>query len=246
MSLTGNPGRVAGFLYLLLGFSVIRPFYVGSALIVRGNAIATVNNIAAHESLFRFGIATDLLTGVSCIVVAVALYRVFKPVNQDLAALMVILGGLMPCAVGFFNVLNDVATLFLARGGEFLSVMEKPQRAALAMLFLRVHDHGFLINEIFAGLWLLPFGILVFRSRSIPRFIGVWLVININGLAYVLISFTGLLAPNYVDRVSRATFPALAGEGAIMLWLMIKGAKCQPAGDAGALPIAVKSTSTAQ
>ena len=226
MSWIHNPGRVAGFLYLLLGFSVIRPIYVAGALVVREDATATANNIAAHESLFRFGMAADLLAGISCIVVALALYRVFKGVNQNLAVLMVILGGFMPCAIGFLNVLNDVAALLLSRGTEFLSVFDKPQRAALAMLFLRVHDHGYLVNEIFAGLWLIPFGILVFRSIFVPRFIGVWLIVN--GFAYIAISFTGLLLPNYVDRVSRMASPALAGEGAILLWLLIKGAKPQP------------------
>lgn len=99
----------------------------------------------------------------------------------------------MPCAIDFFNVLNDVGALLLARGADFLSVFDKPQRAALAMLFLQVHDHGFLINEIFAGLWLFPFGILVFRSVFVPRFLGVWLMFN--GLAYLVISFTGILVP---------------------------------------------------
>src|ERR1700733_11468768 len=226
MSWIHNPGRVAGFLYLLLGFSVIRSIYVAGALVVREDATATANNIAAHESLFRFGMAADLLAGISCIVVALALYRVFKGVNQNLAVLMVILGGFMPCAIGFLNVLNDVAALLLSRGTEFLSVFDKPQRAALSMLFLRVHDHGYLVNEIFAGLWLIPFGILVFRSIFVPRFIGVWLIVN--GFAYIAISFTGLLLPNYVDRVSRMASPALAGEGAILLWLLIKGAKPQP------------------
>lgn len=188
-----NPGRVAGCLYLLLGFSVIRPLYIARALIVRNDAITTANNIAAHELLFRFGIAADLLTGISCILVALALYWVLKGVNRNLAVLMVILGGLMPCAIDFFNVLNDVGALLLARGADFLSVFDKPQRAALAMLFLQVHDHGFLINEIFAGLWLFPFGILVFRSVFVPRFLGVWLMFN--GLAYLVISFTGILVP---------------------------------------------------
>jgi hypothetical protein len=244
MSLFQNPGRVAGCLYLLLGFSVIRPIYVSSALIVRDNAAATANNIAAHESLFRFGIASDLLAGISCILVALALYRVFQGVNQNLAALMVIFGGLMPCAIDFFNVLNDVAALLLARGDDFLSVFDKPQRAALAVLFLRVHDHGSLINEIFAGLWLFPFGILVFRSIFVRRFIGVWLIVN--GLAYVVISFTGILLPNYVDRVSKIASPALAGEGAIILWLLIKGAKPQSPGATASLPAAVQRASSAR
>jgi len=226
MSSSYNPGRVAGCLYLLLGFSVFRPIYIASALIVREDASATAKNIATHELLFRLGIVSDLLAGISCIVVALALYQVLKGVDQKLSVLMVILGGLMPAVIGFLNVLNDVAALLLARGDNFLSVFGKPQQAALAMLFLRVHDHGALVNEIFAGLWLFPFGVLVFRSVFLPRFLGVGLIIS--GFAYLTISFTGLLVPQYVDRVSRIASPALLGEGGIILWLLIKGARPQP------------------
>jgi hypothetical protein len=217
-------------LYLLLGFSVVRPIYITGALIVRDNAATTIRNIATHESLFRAGIVCDLLAGISCILVALALYRVFEGVDRRLGVLMVILGGLMPCAIDFFNSLNDVAALLLARGGDFLTAFEAPQRAALSMLFLRVHDHGFLINGIFAGLWLFPFGLLVYRSGFIPRLIGVGLIIN--GVAYLAINFTGLLLPNYVDRVTRYVSPALLGEGAIMLWLLIKGARPESSGAA--------------
>ena len=118
------------------------------------------------------------------------------------------------------------AALLLARGADFLSVFEGPQRDSLAMLFLRLHHHGVLTNEIFWGLWLLPLAILVYRSRFLPRFLGVWLIIN--GLAYLIISFTGLLLPQYEDTVSNIAFPALLGEMAFMLWLVIKGAKPQP------------------
>ena len=221
-----NPGRVAGFLYLLHGFSVFRPIYIAGNLIVREDPIATARNIAAHESLFRVGMVTDLLAGISCLVVAFALYRLLGCVDRQLAVLMVILGGLMPCVLDFLNVLNDIAALLLSRGDHFLSAFGKPQQAALAMLFFRIHDHGFLINEIFAGLWLFPFGVLVFRSAFLPRILGIGLILN--GFAYLVISFTGLLEPNYVDRVSKIVSPALAGEGALMLWLMIKGARPQP------------------
>ena len=226
MTSSSNPGRVAGFLYLLLGFSVFRPIYVERALIVRNNALATAHNIATHESLFRLGIVCDLLAGLSCLVVALALYRVLKGVDRSLGILMVLLGGCMPLAIDFLNSLNDIAALLLARGDGFLSAFNPPQQAALATLFLRMHEYGLLINEIFAGLWLFPFGILVFRSVFIPRLIGVALMIN--GCAYVTIAFTGLLAPNFVDRVTRAASPALLGEGAIVLWLMIRGARPQP------------------
>jgi hypothetical protein len=123
-------------------------------------------------------------------------------------------------------VLNDAAALLLVSGADFLSVFEKPQRDALAMLFLRLHHHGVLANEIFWGLWLFPFGGLVYRSRLLPRFLGVWLIIG--GFGYLAISFTGLLLPQYEDMVSNIAFPGMLGELAIMLWLLIKGAKPQP------------------
>jgi hypothetical protein len=119
-------------------------------------------------------------------------------------------------------VLNDAAALMLARGADFLSAFEKPQRDALAVLFLHLHHQEVVAAEIFWGLWLFPLGVLAYRSRFLPRFLGVWLVIN--GFAYLAMSFTGLLLPQYEDMVSNITFPAQLGELAFMLWLVIKGA----------------------
>lgn len=226
MNSTRNPGRVAGFLYLLLVvFGPIRLIYIPSKLFVRGNATATANNIAAHELLFRLGIVSDLFCGTILIFLVLALYRLLRRVDQNLAVLMVILGGVLPAAIDFFNVLNDAGTLMFVRGADFLSVFEKPQRDALAMLFLRLHHQEIVAAEILWGLWLFPLAILVYRSRFLPRFLGVWLIIN--GLAYLTMSFTGLLLPQYEGMVSNVAFPALLGEIAIMLWLVIKGAKPQ-------------------
>jgi len=223
MSLRHNPGRVAGCLYLLTGFSMIRPMYVGRTLVVRDNAAATIHNIAAHELLFRFGIVSDLIAGLGCLLAALALYELLKGVDRKLGVLMIVLGGVMPCVLDFVNVLNDAAAVVLARGEPFVSLFDKPQQAALAALFLRIHDHGFLINEIFAGLWLFPFGLLVFRSGFLPRILG--LLLFVSGFGYLAISCTGLLFPLSVERVSRIASPALLGEGGIILWLLVKGAR---------------------
>ena len=237
MSSTHNPGRVAGFLYLLLVvLAPVRLIYIPSALYVRGNATATANNIATHELLFRLGMVSDLLCGTIVIFLTLAFYRLFKAVDQNLAVLVVILGGLLPAAIDFLNVLNDAAALMLVRGADFLSVFDKPQRDALAMLFLRLHHQEIVAAEILWGLWLFPLAILAYRSRFLPRFLGVWLIIN--GFAYLIISFTGLLLPQYEDMVSNIVFPALLGEMAFMLWLVIKGAKPQPL-DASASLLAV-------
>jgi hypothetical protein len=206
----------------------LRLIYIPTTLFVAGNATATAANIAAHETLFRLGIVSDLFTGTMVIFLTLAFYRLLKVVDQNLAVLVVILGSLMVTPIYFLNTLNDAAALLLARGADFLSVFDNPQRDAMVVLFLRLHHQGILVNEIFWGLWLLPLAVLIYKSGFLPRFLGVWL--TINGFAYVAISFTGLLFPRYEDRVSNIAFPAMAGELALMLWLLIKGAKVQPLG----------------
>jgi hypothetical protein len=220
---TVKAARIAGAVYLSLVFTApLRLMYIPSALFVRGNATATASNIAAHELLFRFGIFSDLLTGTMAIFVTLALYRLFKAVDQNLASLMVILGGLMVAPIYFVNTLNDAAALLLARGADFLSVFDKPQRDAMALLFLRLHHHGVVANEIFWGLWLLPLAVLVLRSHFLPRFLGYWLILN--GFAYLILSFTGLLLPQYENAAWNIAFPAMLGEIALVLWLLIRGA----------------------
>ena len=220
---TDKAARVAGAIYLLL--VVTAPFslmYVPSKLIVRGNATTTASNILAHEMLFRFSIVADLISTVIFICLGVALYRLLSELNKTQAWLMMALI-LVSSAVGFMNVLNNVAALILFRGADFLAVFQKPQLESLGMLFLRLHDHGIMMDEIFWGLWLLPFGLLVMRSRFLPRILGAWLIVN--GFAYVALSFTSLLWPQHQGMVYRIIFPVLFGEMAIMLWLLIKGAK---------------------
>src|SRR5439155_23357866 len=197
--------RIAGAIYLSM--VVTGPFsliYVPSKLIVRGNAAATADNILAHETMFRLSIMADLVGQVIFICLAIALYRLLSGVNKMWAGLMVAFV-LVSAAVGFFNTLNDIAARTLFRGADFLAVFDKPQRDALAYLFVRLHSQGILITEIFWGLWLFPFGLLVFRSRFLPRFIGVWLMINCFG--YVALSVTALFFPDYYEAAFKWSQP---------------------------------------
>jgi hypothetical protein len=222
-SLSKN-ARVAGSLYLLASvIGVVRLIYIPSALIVHGNAAATANNIVAHELLFRFGIVTYLLSSALFIFVTLALYRLFKAVDQALAVVMVILGSLMPAPIFFVNMATDAAALLFARGADSLSVIDKPQREAFVMLALQLHHQLDLANAIFWGLWLLPFGLLVYRSRFLPRFLGVWLVMACCG--WLAFSFTGLLLPTYENQVFTIGQALTLGELVTMLWLVIMGAK---------------------
>jgi hypothetical protein len=231
VSPTKNPGRLTGLLYLvtsLVGFFAMG--YVPNKLIVHGNAAATASNIAVSETLFRLGIAGELISMVGFIFVALALYDLLKGVNRRHASLMVVLI-VVSIPIAFVNELNSFAALFLVRGADFLSIFDKPQREALAMLFLNLHGRGFVVAEIFWGLWLFPLGLLVYRSRFLPRFLGMWLALA--GFAWVILSLTGILLPQYAGKVNTYLQPAILGEIAFILWLVIKGAK-PPALDAAA------------
>lgn len=224
MTTVNKKARLAGLLFLLLVLlAPYRLIYVPSSLFVSGDAAATATNIAAHETLFRLGIFSDLLTGVIQIFLALALYRLFEEVNRRQAVLMVILGGVMISAIYFFNVINDAAALLLVRGADFLSVFDQRQREALAMLFLKLHAQEVGAAEILWGLWLFPLAMLVLRSGFLPRLLGYWLLLN--GCAYVAQSVSWALLPQYQDTLSGLAFPLQLGEIAFMLWLLIMRAR---------------------
>jgi Domain of unknown function (DUF4386) len=226
MSFTKNPGRLAGLLYVVAsipGFFALA--YVPGKLLVHGNSTATANNIAAHALLFRLGIAADLIGQAMFIFVALALYDLLKGVNQRHALLMATLI-LVAIPIAFVNEVNSIAALALVRGADFLSVFDKPQRDALARLFLNLRGGGFDVAGIFWGLWLFPLGMLVYRSGFIPRFLGVLLMLGT--FAYLANSFTSLVVPQYEAGVSRWMDPLQAVEVVFMLWLMIVGAKPKP------------------
>ncbi len=231
---TVKAARIAGAIYLSIVLTA--PFtllYVPGKLIVRGDAAATASNILAHETMFRLAVIGDLVTDVIFVSLAIALYRLLSSVSRTWALLMLSFV-LVSAAVGFLNTLNNVAALILFRGGDFLAAFDKPQLNALGYLFLRLQNQGIFMNELFWGLWLFPFGLLVFRSRFLPRLLGVWLMINCFG--YVALCFIGLLAPHYYSAAFRWSQPILLGELAVMLWLLIKGAKVPKPLPAGGRP----------
>ena len=138
--------RIAGAIYLSM--VVTGPFsliYVPNKLIVRGNATGTADSILAHETKFRLAILADLIGAVIFICLGIALYKLLSGVNRTWAGLMIAFV-LVSAAVGFLNTLNNIAALTLFRGADFLAVFDKPQRDALAYLFVRLHSQGILIN----------------------------------------------------------------------------------------------------
>lgn len=222
---TVKAARTAGFVYLAM--ILVAPFsmlYVPGKLIVRDNAAATAENILAHETLFRLSIFGDLIGHVIFICLSVALYRLLSSVNKHWALLMV---GFVwvSAAVGFLNTLNDLAAVIFFRGADFLAMFDKAQRDALGMFFIKLHTQGIFIDEIFWGVWLFPFGWLVFRSGFLPRFLGVWLILACFG--WVSLSAIAVFSPVYYEAAFRWLQPVFFAELAFMLWVLIRGANVQ-------------------
>jgi hypothetical protein len=159
------------------------------------------------------------------ILLTLAFYRLFRNTSRLLAVLVVILGGVLPSALYFVNTVHDLAALKLIQGPQYLSAFDKPQRDALARFFLDLHYQQVVAAEVLWGLWLLPLGLLVYKSGFLPRLIGGWLVINC--FAYLILSYTGIFRPDLTDRLFSLFQPAMWGELALMLWLLIAGANME-------------------
>lgn len=222
MNPTKRSAHIAGALYLLASVpAVFSLLYVPSKLIVPGDPAASGSKILADELLFRSGMIAEILASIGFIFVARALYRLLCGVSKSQASLMVTLF-VLSVPISFLNVLNDVAALALFKGDHYLAAFDKQQLDALAMLFLRLHDRGVDLAAIFWGLWLLPLGILVFRSRFLPRILGVFLVIGCFG--YLASSFASLLLPDFAPMINQYAPTAEGlGELPIMAWLLIRG-----------------------
>jgi hypothetical protein len=226
MQSTKKAARVAGLLYVLS--SLPAPFsllYVPSVFMVMGDAMATADKIRASESLFRFGIVAELISATVFIFMGLALYDLLKGINKKHALLMLTLI-LISVPISYGNELNRLAALILSNGAHLSSAVDQRQLDALVMTFFHLHGDGLLLAQIFWGLWLLPFGVLVYRSGFLPRILGVLLIPA--GIGYVAASLTSLLLPPYGNIVfSVAAVLGLLGEGSTMFWLLLKGAKNQ-------------------
>lgn len=202
--------RIAGALYLLLlPLGILGLIYVQTTLIIPEDAATTASNILAHESLFRLSIVSALLIQIVNLFVVLYLYKLLKPVNENMARLMVMFL-VLAIPIAMLTEANRVAALLLLHTAD--------PSPTLAALFLDLHEVGIQIASIFWGLWLFPMGYLVFKSNYIPKIIGILLIIGCFG--YLADAFVFFLIPNFDILISQYTF---IGELVLPLWLLIKG-----------------------
>jgi hypothetical protein len=211
--------RIAGLLYLAVavlgGFAEL---YVRDRIVALGDPAATAQNIRASAGLFRAGFVADLAQATIFLFTAMALYLLLRGVNELAARAMVVFVA-VAVAIISLNLLNQFTALQLATG-------EAAGSAALAGLFAEMHGAGYLIAQVFFGLWLLPLGYLVVRSGWFPKAIGVLLIAGCFG--YLIDTFVQFLAPSVADGFGAVVLvPAAIGELAFVAWLLVKGVRVQ-------------------
>jgi hypothetical protein len=188
--------------------------FVGSKLVVRDDVATTASNLAASQSLFRFGLVSSLIMMIVSVFYALLLYRLLRPVNKNHAVTMVVLA-LVPVPIFMLNQVNQFAVLLLA----------SDQLYEQMRLFLELHRLGALIAGLFFGLWLFPLGLLVFKSGFLPRFLGVLLMVGSPG--YLVLFVQAFFFPGSERTLWSNPFLMVThlSELGLMLWLLIKDVK---------------------
>jgi hypothetical protein len=223
MNAIKKQAHIAGILYVAASITAVFAWvYVNGKIFVRDDAIATANNIRASDTLLRLGIAAELIGSIIFIFVVLALYRLFKPVSEKHAMAMAVLL-LISTPISLLAVLGEVAALIVIGGANFLSTFDQHQLDSLSYLFFRLHGQALVVAQVFWGLWLFPFGLLVIQSGFIPRFLGYLLWIAAFG--HIANSFAAVLLPAQRQAIAQFADILQMAELPIIFWLLIWGAK---------------------
>lgn len=222
MGSNSKTARVAGWLYLVTVVTgIFSLIYVPSHINGHGDASKTVANILAFETLFRGAIAAGAIGYTAFLILPLALYKLLSPVSREAAVLMVALA--VACVPIYFVALaNQLDILSILDGAKYQNMFASDQLHAKVMLLMDAYDNRVFVSEIFWGLWLLPFGYLVFKSGFLPRILGVLLMLGC--FSYLIDFFGRILFPGYAIP-GFVMLPASLGEIGICLWLTIFGAR---------------------
>ena len=227
--------RLPGLLWFLSavtgGFSLV---YIRSNVIVPGDAAATVGNIMASEFMFRAAIVSNLLSQLCLLFLGLALFHLFREAHRRLATVL-LTSVILTVGLAVANTLNQFGALLVLSRADFLKVFSPEQLNALALLFLRLaNSPGQGLLEIFWAPYYFSFGLLVIRSRALPKIFGILLMLMAAGFATNILE--KFLLPQFFPAAFTQVAMSLGALGGIptILWLLIMGAKVQPVGERAA------------
>ena len=217
--------RIAGLLYLVvIAAGMFSLAYVPARIGVSADPATVLANLQASEALFRLGLAASLVCYVAFLLLPLALYRLLAPVGRTTAILMLALA-VAGAALSLANVGNRLEILPLLDASSRVQALGAEQLQAQAVLSLSAYGSGLLTAKLFWGLWLFPFGLLVFKSGFLPRLLGALLMAGCVG--YLIDVFGTLVFPGYSSTAisDYATLPAAIGEIGTGLWLLLVGVR---------------------
>ncbi|MDC6407096.1 MULTISPECIES: DUF4386 domain-containing protein [Maribacter] len=215
--------RFTGFLYLLViicaGFA---QGYVRGILIVPENPTETANNIFSNKGLFQLGLTADLIAFLLDAVIAVLLYKIFKPFNNTLAILSSSFRLIAHPAIGSLNLLNHYMALKVLKTEDQFNPFSTEQIQQISFSFLEAHQYGYLIAGSFFGIHCLLFAILIYKSNVFPKVFGGLFLGAAAG--YLIESFGNFNVPGYEGYTALFVGIAAAlGELGLTLYMVVRG-----------------------
>jgi hypothetical protein len=225
MEANKKTARIAGILYLVVVLTgIFSLMYVPSKLIVWDNASETTSRIIASETLFRLGIFASIICYIAFLFLPIVLYKLLSPIHKNHAVAMVALA-VVSVPISLFNLSHKFAVLTLTSKEAYLHTFTSEELQSQVLLQLNYYNNGIQLVSIFWGLWLFPFGYLVFKSGFLPKILGIFLMAGCVGY---LFNFVGNLLCSSYHELGISTFvslPGTIGEIGICLWLLIAGVR---------------------
>ena len=216
--------RTAGVYYLVVAIFGGFAHAVRTQVYVPGDATATTDNVVANADLVRFSFAADLVQATFAVFLVMALYRLLRHVHPSMARAMVIFV-VLQVGITCLNLVHQFGALMVATQPSYANGFGDEGANTLVLLLMDLQHNGYLVAQIFFGLWLFPLGLLAYRSGMFPRALGVILMVATG--AYLTDAALQFLAYDVADAVSGPVLipVVIVAEVSMLLYLLIKGVR---------------------
>jgi hypothetical protein len=220
--------RTAGVYYLVVAIFGGFAHAVRTQVYVPGDAATTADNVVTHADLVRLSFAADLVQATFAVFLVMALYRLLRHAGPSMARAMVVFV-VLQVGITCLNLVHQFGALMMATQPSYSDAFGEEGTDGLVLLLMELQHNGYLVAQIFFGLWLFPLGLLAYRSGMFPRALGVLLMVATG--AYLVDTVLQFMAKDLADAVSGPVLVPIVvvAEVSMMLYLLIVGVRTPPA-----------------
>ncbi len=212
--------RITGGLYLGFILASLLADLIGHIGIAQVEQ--TYDVLATNPLQFSVGLVIVLVSAFLFFTAAWGLYVLLRPVNQHLALLFLLLNAI-GVAIQCVSMFPLVFALLLGDGSSFMQAYSAAQVEGLSHMSISLYKSAFVLAQLFFGTWLFPLGYLVYKSRLLPKFLGVLLILD--GFAVLIWFLQAILLPDYPVVAYPGLAISFVAEAGLGLWLLVKGVK---------------------